>query len=388
MAVSRKLLAFSAFAALVVPIAGADAQDPKPTPCNGLLLKDAKGDQDMAPVGGGGAGSPIASPGPDNIDVRGLFFNLAPGADGKPVLTANIQIENLTKDIPAEAHEGEIRYLVNFGLQNGITSVSAILTDSGFRYVAQEAVDLPDPGGEVATAEIETKGAAFEGPEGVIQIEIPEAAGFTDGSEMTGVITRVSLGNRLTLFVSDQAPDGGTADAVTFTVKSCPPPPSSGGGGETPAAPGPSPQPAPSGGGSGQPAQQPQAGQPGPGLLPAFGPLTADVAVDKGKRSTARKRGLRARVRCSVQCKVAAVATIDKRTARKLKLGKKAVKIGTGKGDVVKPGRIPFFIKLTPKAKKALGRKGVKKFPLKVSFQITDAQGKQLKKITKKSTLR
>lgn len=388
----RNLLAILFAAALAVPIAGAGAQDPKPTPCNGILIKDGKGDQDVAPVGGGGADLPHSSVGPDNIDVRGLFFNLAPGADGKPVLTANIQIENLTKDVPPEAREGQVRYLVDFATQGDITSVTAILTSSGFRFIATK----PGPTPLAATnTEVETKGKAFEGKDGVLQIEIPESSGIKDGTEMTGVITRVSLGGPTVIFVSDQAPDGGTADAVSFKMKACPAAPSApAGGGDSGSGGGSTPPPSGGSGGGGgggsqpPPQQQPQAGQPGPNSLPVAGPLQVSVAVDKGKRATARKRGLRARVRCSVQCKATAVASIDKRTARKLKLGKKAMKIGSGKATIVQPGRIPFFIKMTKKAKKALGRKGVKKFGVQVAFKVTDLQGKQPKKATKKSTLR
>src|SRR5688500_12254190 len=123
----RKLVSLAALAALAVPIAAADAQDPKPVPCNGLLIKDSAGDQDVAPIGGGGAGGPLASKGPDNIDIRGLFFNLTPGADGKPVLTANVQITNLTKDVPPEAHEGEVRYLVDFATLGDVAYLTAIL---------------------------------------------------------------------------------------------------------------------------------------------------------------------------------------------------------------------------------------------------------------------
>jgi len=118
------------------------------------------------------------------------------------------------------------------------------------------------------------------------------------------------------------------------------------------------------------------------------GTLTVDAAADKGKRSTALKRGLRGRVRCSVQCKVTAVATVDKKVARRLKLGKKAVKIATGKATITKAGRIPFSVKLSKKAKKALKRKGVKKFTMKVVFTVTDSKGQQLKTITRKVTLR
>ena len=125
-----------------------------------------------------------------------------------------------------------------------------------------------------------------------------------------------------------------------------------------------------------------------PGLLPVSGPLRISFAADKGKRKTARKRGLRVRVRCSVQCKVTATAKIDKKVARKLGLGKKAITIGKAKATIVKPGRIPFFVKLNKKAKKSLARKRVKKFKLKVAIAVTDTSGKQLKKGTKTITLR
>ncbi|HVL94948.1 MAG TPA: hypothetical protein VM266_03735 [Solirubrobacteraceae bacterium] len=140
-----------------------------------------------------------------------------------------------------------------------------------------------------------------------------------------------------------------------------------------------------------QPGQQPAPGpgQPAPGsTLPTSGTLTVDAAADSGKRKTVVKRGVRGRVRCSVQCRVTAVATADKKVARKLKLGKKAVKVATGKATITKAGRIPFYMKLSAKAKKALKRKGVKKFALKVVFTVTDSQGGQRKTITKKITLR
>jgi len=89
-----------------------------------------------------------------------------------------------------------------------------------------------------------------------------------------------------------------------------------------------------------------------------------------------------------VQCKTTATAKIDKKVAKALKLGKKAVTIGTAKATIIRPGRIPFFIKLTKKAKKALARKDVKKFKVKLAIAVVDTSGKQLKRGTKTITLR
>jgi hypothetical protein len=125
-----------------------------------------------------------------------------------------------------------------------------------------------------------------------------------------------------------------------------------------------------------------------PQTLPATGKLTITYAADKGKRATARKRGIRVRLRCSVQCKSTAVAKVSKKVARALKLGKKAMTIGRAKATITRPGRIPFFVKLSKKVKKALARKHVKKFKVKVAIAVTDTAGKQLKRSTKGITLR
>jgi hypothetical protein len=189
-----------------------------------MLLKDTDGDQDIAPIGGGSAGLPHGTKGPDNMDVRGLFFNFAPGADGKPVLTANIVIENLTKTVPAEARAGEVRYLVDFGTQGDVAYLTAKLTSSGWSFIYGAVTDIPDPGGTVQILEAEAKGRVFEGPQGVIQIEMPASAKVEAGTKMTGVITRVSAGDAEVIFVSDQAPDGGVDAAVPYTVTACPAP--------------------------------------------------------------------------------------------------------------------------------------------------------------------
>ena len=136
--------------------------------------------------------------------------------------------------------------------------------------------------------------------------------------------------------------------------------------------------------GSGQRAPgRPGGHRPSGTLLPAFGKLTVAVAADKGRRKTVRKRGFRVRVRCSVQCNATVTATVNKKTARKLRLGRKAVKLGTGKASITKAGRIPFYARLTRKAKKALGRKRAPKFAVKLVVTVKDRQGGQLKRFTK-----
>jgi hypothetical protein len=175
-----------------------------------------------------------------------------------------------------------------------------------------------------------------------------------------------------TAALSFPAPDAGGEPPAT-TPPSTPPPSNP-----------PSSSPPPS---SGPPPSAPPAA---PGQLPASGPLSVDAAMDKGKRATARTRGLRARLRCTVVCRASAVASIDKKTAAKLKLGKKAFVIAQGSARIDKPGRIPFVVKLNAKAKKALGKKvkGLKRLSVTVDFVVTDDQRGQLKQIKRKITLR
>jgi hypothetical protein len=161
--------------------------------------------------------------------------------------------------------------------------------------------------------------------------------------------------------------------------------------GTTPPAPGATPAPSstPAPGASPTPSPTPAPTSTGkPQTLPSSGPLTISFAADKGKRSTARTRGLRVRVRCSVQCKATATAKVDKKVAKALRLGKKALTIGKAKASITRPGRIPFFIKLNAKTKRALARKGIKKFKVKLAIAVTDSSGKQLKRGTKTITLR
>jgi len=310
------------------------------------------------------------------------------------VLTGHIQVTNLSKNVPAEAApEGAATWDVDFNTTNGVSYLRARSDGDAVTFTYRKVESI---GGQVnVNTEVATTGKFTEGPDGVVSIDWPADIPITPGTKLEGVVGETSAANPLyystAYFLMDLAPD---EDGKTYTVTECPPQAATTTTETTttPTTPQQQQPPQQQPQQPQQPGQQPgqqQQGSPAPGQpLPATGTLTVDVAADKGKRKTARKRGLRARVRCSVQCKVRATAKIDKRTARKLKLGRKAMTIGKGKASITKAGRIPFYVKLTKKAKRALKRKGVKKFALKVAFQVSDNEGKQVKKITRKSTLR
>jgi hypothetical protein len=89
-----------------------------------------------------------------------------------------------------------------------------------------------------------------------------------------------------------------------------------------------------------------------------------------------------------VQCRASAVAAIGRNTARRLRLGRTAQRIGIGTATIVRPGRIPFFVKLTPRVRRALARKKVRRFSVTLLIAVTDQSGDQLKRSTKRITLR
>jgi hypothetical protein len=102
---------------------------------------------------------------------------------------------------------------------------------------------------------------------------------------------------------------------------------------------------APAGGGTTFAPPPPGGGSPGGGSPP-----TPTLAVAKQKLKAVLAKGLAVRVTCSCTLKLQLV--VDKKTAKKLKLGKKATVIGTLTRTV--SGSVKLKIKLTAKARKAL----------------------------------
>ena len=111
--------------------------------------------------------------------------------------------------------------------------------------------------------------------------------------------------------------------------------------------------------------------------------LTAKVA--KLKLRDLLKKGLNATADCSEACMVKAQLTVDAKTAKKLKLGKKAVVIGQGSG-MSPGGPLTVPVKLTSKAKKALKR--AKSLKASLVLTATDPAGNASKPLTKKLSLK
>jgi hypothetical protein len=112
--------------------------------------------------------------------------------------------------------------------------------------------------------------------------------------------------------------------------------------------------------------------------------LTA--APGRTKLATLLKKGLPVTVYCSEACVAEARIEVDAKTAKKLKLGKKAVAIGSGKSTLPGVGSGKVTVKLTAKAKKALKR--TRSLKVKVVTSARDLAGNPSKPVTKTVALK
>jgi hypothetical protein len=211
------------------PAGAADAA--KPTPCNGVFAVDPAGDAEYdangTPPGG-------ATPGQPNMDITSFFLNHKAGADGKPVLTANIVLKNLDMTQP----EGQ-----GFGTTGGLYYYAYWTYNDEVRFVKAYpdgdqlvyGFGTVDPDSGVYTTDGETKGAAFMGPDGIVQIDIPEEAGGKVGEKLGGLLatTETIEGQDDFFGINHHADWTPTADGddasisspngKDYTVEACPP---------------------------------------------------------------------------------------------------------------------------------------------------------------------
>ncbi len=120
----------------------------------------------------------------------------------------------------------------------------------------------------------------------------------------------------------------------------------------------------------------PAAGGPAQGQTPGTSGGGAKPKVTlTGLRSsvslrTVRRKGLTMRVRCATACTVAGALTVDARTARRLGLGRKVTRLGTGKARPRAGATATLRIKLTKKAARRLVR--ARSIPATVKVTATD----------------
>jgi len=217
------LVAAAAFGMLAWLAAPAHAlDDTKPTPtCAGIDFTDPVGDQAIDPVGVGLG----ALPAPVDMDITGGFFKYDADSSGSASLTANIQVANLTKDVPSGATGVSWYYFWTVGAQQYF--VTAQIDTAGtptFTYGHTAQILMTDGN---------TRGKMFEGTNGVIQIAVPQAAtGAKDGARLTSpyASSRATFNLVAVEYIptADNAPD--SQAGRNYTVAQCPGAGGAGGG--------------------------------------------------------------------------------------------------------------------------------------------------------------
>ena len=202
------------------PSAYAEETKPIPTPCAGVALTDAAGDATFTDLA---APPEFESPAPDNNDVQNVFFTWDTAADGKKKLRVNIQVEKLDKTMTPTAEPSTPTWAVSFTVGEDDHVVWVTLTEEGWTYTLR-AYD-PDTGVRMVPFP-EVPGEAFEGPKGVLSVELPSeyVPGIDAGVQITDVAIDVYPDNNPVVSMrTDWAPED-EDPAGAWTVQQCAPP--------------------------------------------------------------------------------------------------------------------------------------------------------------------
>lgn len=193
-----------ALVALMATTPGARAQgDTRPEPCNGLLQVADDDEQD---------------PSADK-DVLGAFFRFDDGT-----ATANIVLETASPALGSSATEAFWRVVydvagtrrwVGLRLSRPLLGAPVTTTYEHGTYTG----DFSASGGYTTAGA--TSGRVFTGGTGVVQIDIPAAAGGEAGTVLAGPVAVTWEGNALSGGYEDR-----TSPGADYTVAPCAPPPS------------------------------------------------------------------------------------------------------------------------------------------------------------------
>ena len=232
----KSIFAATAAAALVAA-APAAAQAPVPDSCIGTAITDPAGDA----INGLGAGTPELGDVSPAVDVTSVFFTQK---GGKPY--ANIQVADLSMDItqPWFSHW----YMVMFKAGDATIHRLDAIVDLRGTPIFTYGVD-PTEDTDVGTSyRGDTTGTFHEGPNGVIEIEIPAEAMGIAGKTITAPSVEVRVSTRpaavtpgpvAARWVGPIADDGAGKGGFNVTGACVPPAPEAVEGApvETPAAP-------------------------------------------------------------------------------------------------------------------------------------------------------
>jgi hypothetical protein len=216
------LTAVMAALAVAWPAALASAEDAAPAPCNDVLLADPAKDEVVLT-----APPTVFREGEDSyLDITKVFFNYRAGADGKLVLTGNIQVRDLKPTVPVESPEGSTTYWIEFDRVANVDWLRAKYKGGAWTFDFGEVtpVDIPSVGYQsLPTA---TTGRVFPGPNGVVSIDFPDIPEIKAGAKLDGVwaltdVVSETYDTALS-FYNGRSDDTDVGAAKTYTVKECP----------------------------------------------------------------------------------------------------------------------------------------------------------------------
>jgi hypothetical protein len=214
---STRIALLGSAALLTAALAAAPARaldDTKPTPtCAGVDFTDPTGDALIDPVGVGLG----TLPAPNNMDITSGFFKYDADASGSASFTANIEVVDLTKDIPTGATGVSWYYFWNGtgGQQYFVTAQIDATGADTYTYGHTAQILMTDGS---------TRGKMFPGSKGIIQIAVPQAAtGAKDGTRLTApyASSRATFNLVAVEYIptADDGPDG--MAGKSYTVAQC-----------------------------------------------------------------------------------------------------------------------------------------------------------------------
>jgi hypothetical protein len=265
------LAALAGGAANSAPPASAVDETKPSVACYGQYFTDKKGDQASAAPGA----AQVSPGGRENLDYTGGFFKYD-ASKGDEAATLNLQIANLSKTIPMGATA--VSWYVATGQAEGDQWLRALTDFSGIVSYEYGHFTIAGPQTQ-SLRDGSTKGAFFEGADGVIQIVLPKDGLGKPGTALKG-LNIIGYEARQVLPGASPTPakggllyevDTAAGKGAHVVGSACP--------STAPAAPAPAPQ--PSTGTPGTPTVAPPA--------PGGGPLPVKVGTRSAKAKSARK---------------------------------------------------------------------------------------------------
>jgi hypothetical protein len=199
----RAAVLAAALALVAIPSAGAAD---KPAPCPGQkVVSDPTGDAFL------GLAGLVTTPVPadPSVDLTKFWFY----RDSEGTTTANVSVANLTPGAPLPSNGLVYRFFYTAKAVDHFLEVD-IAADGSASYVYGH-IDT------TLTVDGDTTGSLTPGPDGVVSIKIPSAAGGAEGIKFSGAYVISAYDLVAVISAADFAPDGGSTSPTAWDGATC-----------------------------------------------------------------------------------------------------------------------------------------------------------------------